>query len=145
MYGLKNDKNLKKKKLNKKKSDKKKLEVILCGGSRRQLGGRPTRDLCRPHTLVIIVIIVIIAIIIIIIAISIIIVIIIIIINTISARLEMKVIGFIVGPSVQNLEFVDLVMARVSCGISVVEELEDVTTVSWYLALAWPVVVNLVW
>ena len=123
------------------------MEVILCGGSRRQLGGRPTRDLCRPHTLVIIVIIVIIAIIIIIIAISIIIVIIIIIIiiNTISARLEMKVIGFVVGPSVQNLEFVDLVMARVSCGISVVEELEDVTTVSWYLALAWPVVVNLVW
>ena len=114
MYGLKNDKNLKKKKLNKKKSDKKKLEVILCGGSRRQLGGRPTRDLCRPHTLVIIVIIVIIAIIIIIIAISIIIVIIIIIVNTISARLEMKVIGFVVGPSVQNLEFVDLVMARVS-------------------------------
>ena len=128
--------------MDKKKSDKKKLEVILCGGSRRQLGGRPTRDLCRPHTLVIIVII---AIIIIIIAISIIIVIIIIIVNTISARLEMKVIGFIVGPSVQNLEFVDLVMARVSCGISVVEELEDVTTVSWYLALAWPVVVNLVW
>ena len=141
------DKNkLYKKKLDKKKFDKKKLEVILCGGSRRQLGGRPTRDLCRPHTLVIIVIIVIIAIIIIIIAISIIIVIIIIIIiNTISARLEMKVIGFVVGPSVQNLEFVDLVMARVSCGISVVEELEDVTTVSWYLALAWPVVVNLVW
>ena len=128
--------------MNKKKSDKKKLEVILCGGSRRQLGGRPTRDLCRPHTLVIIVIIAIIAIIIII---SIIIVIIIIIVNTISARLEMKVIGFVVGPSVQNLEFVDLVMAHVSCGISVVEELEDVTTVSWYLALAWPVVVNLVW
>ena len=130
--------------MDKKKSDKKKLEVILCGGSRRQLGGRPTRDLCRPHTLVIIVIVIIATIVIVIIGI-IIIVIIIIIVNTISARLEMKVIGFVVGPSVQNLEFVDLVMASVSCGISVVEELEDVTTVSWYLALAWPVVVNLVW